>query len=116
MLENISEEYMTKLYNDCEMFVLLSQNESTAIALLDALAMHKPAISTKRGGLADYVRKGYCIGVDWPPDPATVAFEMAKLLRNLKEHVPVNFKAYSWDDVTLKLLSLYKCVLSEDSD
>jgi glycosyltransferase involved in cell wall biosynthesis len=113
MLENVSQDDLKILYQDCVAFILLSEYESQSIVIVDALAMHKPVICTRQGALGEYVRKGYSIGVDWPPDPAIVAFEMANLLRNPKKRVPINFTAYSWDDVTLQLISLYKSVLSE---
>jgi glycosyltransferase involved in cell wall biosynthesis len=113
MLENISQERLKKIYHDCDIFVLLSKYESHSIALLDALAMHKPVISTRRGGLEEYVRKGYCIGVEWPPDPEKVAEKMKQALENPDECKPGRIEVLSWDKVTERLISLYNNVLTE---
>lgn len=112
MLENVPQERLKRLYQDCDAFVLLSKYESQSIAIVDALAMHKPVITTKQGVREDYVRKGYCIGVDWPPDPLKVAKELEYVLKN-KGIKPTNYlKTCSWDDVTERLLFLYDDVLS----
>lgn len=112
LLEDVPQDHLLMLYRRCNVFSLLSKYESHSVALLDAIALCKPIISTSGGGLDDYVRKGCCVGVKWPPDPDIVADKIKHILENPEKFKPSRIKVLTWNDVTAELLSLYDDVLT----
>lgn len=114
MLQDVARSELVRLYMQCELFALLSKYESAAIAVLDALALRKPIITTRGGVLGGYVDKGLAIGVDWPPNPEDVARKIKEILENPSKHKPSKIRLSSWDDVTQRLISVYNDVLASE--
>ena len=65
-----------------DVFALSSEHEGLSIALIEALALGKPAVVTDVGGLTEVIeheRQGYIVPVD---EPATLADRLVQLLRD----------------------------------
>lgn len=55
MIEAVSREDMPKLYNSCDVFVMTSIQEGLPVSALEASMSGLPVISTRCGGVEDYV-------------------------------------------------------------
>jgi len=113
ILTNLSREQIIALYQRCELFVLLSRFESYGLAVADAIAAQKPVIVTLTSALRDFVLKGYCMGVNYPPRKEVVAELMDNALENSDRFIPQNVKLYTWDRVVADLKRLYKETLEQ---
>lgn len=72
----------------CDIAVLSSDNEGTPVALIEAAAASRPAVSTRVGGVPDIVRPQTGLLVE-PGDPAALGTALAKLAgdRGLRERM-----------------------------
>ena len=64
----------------CDVFVLSSRHEGLSIALLEAMALGRPVVVTRVGGLPEVVEHGHQGFVVPPQDPAALGQAMIKLL------------------------------------
>lgn len=71
-----------KLTNCFDVFVLPSLHEGLSIALIEAMALGKPAIVTSVGGLPEVVEDGIHGNVIPPRDPVVLADAIVRLLRD----------------------------------
>lgn len=55
MIEAVSRENMLALYNSCDVFVMTSIQEGLPVSALEASMSGLPVISTRCGGVEDYV-------------------------------------------------------------
>jgi glycosyltransferase involved in cell wall biosynthesis len=111
ILSNLERKEIIGLYQKCAFFILLSQYESQCIAVSEAIAAGKPVLVSATSALKEYVKKGWCTSVPYPPQKDIVAAKMQELLERPNSFVARNVKLDSWDDVAKKLVSLYHEVL-----
>jgi len=105
--QNVPRSKLLDLYAQCEVFVLLSNYESSGIAVWDAFALRKPTITSTEAVLAEYVKEGFSIGVHLPPKPEELAITIQKVLRNTQKYRPKKFEMLSWDEVATKTIAVY---------
>jgi glycosyltransferase involved in cell wall biosynthesis len=68
----------------CDVFALSSIHEGLAIALIEAMALGRPAVVTKVGGLTEVVEHGKQALVVEPRDPEALADAIVSLLTDVK--------------------------------
>ena len=112
LYQGIPKEKLLDLYSQCSIFVLLSNYESAGLAVWDAFAFQKPAITSTAAVLGEYAQKGFSIGIDLPPDLEELATTIKNVLRNPILFVPKKFEMQSWDEVTKKIIAIYEKVLN----
>jgi glycosyltransferase involved in cell wall biosynthesis len=108
ILSKLTREELLGLYQKCTLFILLSQYESEGLSVIDAIAAGKPSLVSSTSALKEFVRKGYSIGIPYPPDNDTVAMKIQKVLENPSGFEPHNLKLNSWDFVVERLLGFYE--------
>lgn len=67
-------------YNIADLFVMSSVQEGLGTAVLDALALGKPVVATKSGGIPEIIRDGVNGRLVEPADPAALADGIVDLL------------------------------------
>lgn len=79
-LESVDQQELLQLYSDADVVVLPSRNEGWGLSLMEAMALLKPVVATRVGGVPELVRDGVDgILVD-PGDIKGIARAIAKLL------------------------------------
>lgn len=109
------QKVATKMqHSDC--FILFSENETQGCVILESLACGKPVISTKVGGVPEFVKEGF--GILIPENDEQALYEsMAKVIQNsvnfappqdLRNYVVSNFSvasiAHQFDEVYDQIL------------
>ncbi len=56
--ENLDDQQLNQLYNDCDVFVSPTRAEAFNLPCLEALACGKPVITTNFGGQTDFIEQG----------------------------------------------------------
>lgn len=105
-------------YSACDVLVLPSLIEAFGIVILEAMAMGKPVIATRVGGIPDIVKNGET-GILVPPaDSLKLSQSIITLLSNpeLAKRMgqrgrDVVRRYHSWEDVADKTLDVYRKVL-----
>jgi glycosyltransferase involved in cell wall biosynthesis len=65
----------------CDVFVLPSRREGLGVAALEAMALARPVVASRVGGLAEAVEDGRTGLLVGPGDTAALAAALARLLR-----------------------------------
>ena len=105
--QDVPKNRLLDLYVQCEVFVLLSNYESQAIAVWEAFALQKPTITSTEAVLGEYVKEGFSIGVNLPPKPEELAITIQNVLKNTHKYSPKKFEILSWNEVAKKTISVY---------
>lgn len=96
---------------NADVFVLLSNSEAYGIAVAEALALGTPCIVTNSSALSEFTREPGCFGVDYPPDPETVAQLIIDVYERRVQVGPFSDKIRTWDAVGRAYERLYcRCV------
>lgn len=101
------EELMEKI-KQADILILLSASEAYGIIVAEALAMGTPCIVSKKTALKEFIREPGCFGVDYPPDPRTVAQLILEIKKSDIKIGPFSRKIRTWDKVTKDYEILYK--------
>ncbi len=88
-----------------DLVVLLSEYETHPIAILEALALGRPALVADTSGLSELCEQGLARAVPLESTPAQVAAAVLDQLRN--PLIPIKINLPSWDDCAEGLLNLY---------
>lgn len=104
------------LFKACDVVAVPSRNEPFGIVILEGWSAHKPVVSTKRGGPAEFVWHGIN-GMQVEDTPDSVAWGLGTLLadhercrwmgRNGRAAVDA---AFSWDNIAAQTEELYASV------
>ena len=97
---------MASLIKSAHLVTLLSEHEAQGIAVLEALALHRPVLVANTTALQDFVDLGFAPGVSLESSPETVAQAMISQL--YKPMIPTNIALPTWDDCANELLALYQ--------
>jgi len=89
--------------------VLLSEYETQPIAILEALALGRPALVADTSGMSELARRGLARAVPLNSRPEQVAAAAVDELRRPPAAKPIELP--TWDDCANGLLSLYQSVL-----
>jgi glycosyltransferase involved in cell wall biosynthesis len=96
---------------NADVFVLLSNSEAYGIAVAEALALGTPCVVTNATALSEFTREPGCFGVDYPPDPETVAQLIIDVYERRVQVGPFSDKIQTWDAVGRAYERLYcRCV------
>jgi glycosyltransferase involved in cell wall biosynthesis len=103
-----------------DVVALPSRSEGLPVALLEALAMRRPVVASRVGGVPDLIRHGDSGLLVKPDDPEAVAREIVRLLTDPDlaarlgnsghDHVAVN---HAPERAARRMASVYRSVLSE---
>ncbi len=91
--------------------VLLSEYETHPIAVLEAIALGRPALVAATSGLNEIAGKGLATAIPLDSTPRQVAEAVLDQLR--QPHVPPPFKLPTWDECATDLFTLYQQVVRE---
>jgi glycosyltransferase involved in cell wall biosynthesis len=107
---------LVDLYKACDVVAVPSRNEPFGIVILEGWSAHKPVVSTKRGGPAEFVWHGVN-GLQVDDTPDSVAWGLGTLLadhgrcrwmgRNGRAAVDA---AFSWDNIASQAEEVYASV------
>ena len=104
------------LFKACDVVAVPSRNEPFGIVILEGWSAHKPVVSTKRGGPAEFVWHGVN-GLQVDDTPDSVGWGLGTLLadhghrcwmgRNGRAAVDA---AFSWDNIAAQTEEVYASV------
>ena len=107
---------LTNLFKACDVVAVPSRNEPFGIVILEGWSAHKPVVSTKRGGPAEFVWHGVN-GLHVDDTPESVAWGLGTLIadhdrcrwmgRNGRATVDA---AFSWDSIAEQTELVYRSV------
>jgi len=116
MLGDVRGQTLYDLYKACDIVAVPSRNEPFGIVILEGWSAHKPVVSTKRGGPAEFVWHGVN-GLQVDDNPDSVAWGLGTLLadhnrcrwmgRNGRAAVDA---AFSWDMIAEQTEVVYSSV------
>ena len=114
LIEPQAPESMPGYYGISNLIVIPSRYESFGISILEAMALGKPVIATKTGGIPDIITdgvNGLLVENENPVDMAEkiiMVFREEKLRRHLGENAYKRAEEFSWDKVSRRVYDLYK--------
>jgi glycosyltransferase involved in cell wall biosynthesis len=104
-------ERMARELSKASLVVLLSEYETQPAAILEALALGRPALVADTSGLSELAQRGLARAVPLESTPEDIA---AAILEELdRSHVSAPPDLPTWDDCAEALLGLYRSVLAE---
>ena len=104
-------ERMAEEVSQAALVVLLSEYETHPIAVLEAIALGRPALVAATSGLNEIAGRGLAQAIPLDSTPRQVAEAVLILLR--QPYVPPAFKLPTWDDCAMDLFTLYQQVIRE---
>jgi glycosyltransferase involved in cell wall biosynthesis len=102
---------MAEEVSQAALVVLLSEYETHPIAVLEAIALGRPALVAATSGLNEIAGRGLAQAIPLDSTPRQVAEAVLDQLR--QPHVPPPFKLPTWDDCATDLFALYQQVAQE---
>jgi glycosyltransferase involved in cell wall biosynthesis len=116
---SVDQQELVQLYSDADVVVLPSRNEGWGLSLMEAMALRKPVVATRVGGVPELVRDGIDGILIDPGDLKGMAMAIVKLLadpalRSLmgaagRQHVA----RYSWERTAQLTLGEYERRLNQ---
>ena len=97
---------MAEEVSRASLVVLLSEYETHPIAILEALALGRPALVADTSGLSELCEQGLARAIPLESTPTQVAAAVLDQLRN--PLIPMKINLPSWDDCAEGLLNLYR--------
>jgi glycosyltransferase involved in cell wall biosynthesis len=102
---------MAEEVSQAALVVLLSEYETHPIAVLEAIALGRPALVAATSGLSEIANKGLAQAIPLHSTPRQVAEAVLEQLR--QPHMPPPFKLPTWDECATELHTLYQQVVRE---
>jgi glycosyltransferase involved in cell wall biosynthesis len=103
-------EQMAAELSRVALVVLLSDYETQPIAVLEGLALGRPALVADTSGMSELAERGLARAIPLDSSPAQVAEAILAQLRN--PVVPRDLRLPSWDECTASLERLYASVIT----
>lgn len=107
------------ILHEAEMFVLPSMHEPFGIVALEAWSAGIPLLAARTGGLKDFISDGRNGLLFDPEDPKSLTGAYDRLVREkglperLTAQAAEDVRAYSWENLTQRLLNLYRELIRE---
>ena len=120
MIGNVGQLDKNNIFENADLFVLLSLHENFGIAVAEAMAMNLPVIISNNVGIQNHV-KDYGAGVVISEnDPELIACQIGDLLDDDKLRIEMGNKArylceneFAWDKVARQTEKYYELILSK---
>jgi len=116
MLGDVRGRALHDLFKACDIVAVPSRNEPFGIVILEGWSAHKPVVSTKRGGPAEFVWHGVN-GLQVDDNPDSVAWGLGTLLsdHNRCRWMGLNGRAavdaaFSWDMIAEQTEHVYSSI------
>ncbi len=94
---------LLKMYNQAQVFALLSQQEAFSIVVAEALASKTPCVVANTSALREWVDDKNCFGIDYPINTN----RLAELISRVSNVRVTDVKLWDWDDVARELEKIY---------
>jgi glycosyltransferase involved in cell wall biosynthesis len=104
---------MAEEISQAALVVLFSEYETHPIAVLEAIALGRPALVTATSGLNELADKGLAKAISLDSTSTQVAEAVLEQLR--QPHLPPPFKLPTWDECATDLFRLYQQVVRESA-
>ncbi|MEM1713445.1 MAG: glycosyltransferase [Desulfurococcaceae archaeon] len=113
MINWITPEALNLFYNGSDVVVLSSLAEGSPLVLLEALGCGKPFVGTKVGGIQDIITSEKYGLLCEPKDFECLAEKILNALNTEWDNDDIRRygSKYTWEAVSLRLLSIYKIML-----
>jgi len=117
LLDPVEPERMPALYASADIVVVPSRYESLGISILEAMAMGKPVIASRVGGIPDLIEDGQDGLLIPPEDYVSLAEAIMNLADNPDRRKEIGENArrkamqFSWDRVAERLIKVYESSL-----
>lgn len=115
----VSHNKTVKWFQQCDLYCLPSLGEPFGISLLEAMSCGKPVVTTRAGGVPDFVEDGKCGYLVPPRDRQALATAIIKILTDsslAKKMGDYNrelcINNYDWEIIVDKIENAYEEVLS----
>jgi glycosyltransferase involved in cell wall biosynthesis len=115
----VSHNKTIKWFQQCDLYCLPSLGEPFGISLLEAMSCGKPVVTTRAGGVPDFVEDGKCGYLVPPRDRQALATAIIKILtdRSLAKKMgdynrELCINNYDWEIIVDKIENAYEEVLS----
>ncbi|MFQ5909811.1 MAG: glycosyltransferase family 4 protein, partial [Thermoplasmata archaeon] len=121
-LEQMNDEQLPSLYSLCDIFVLPSRMEGWGLAIMEAMAMRKPVVATRVGGIPELVKDGRTGYLADLGDVLGLSEAIRKLTENpsLREKMGREGRRYvrefTWERAAKRTLELYEGALSRPAE
>lgn len=102
---------MAEEVSQAALVVLFSEYETHPIAVLEAIALGRPALVAATSGLNELADKGLAKAISLDSTPRQIAEAVLEQLR--QPHLPPPFKLPTWDECATDLFTLYQQVVRE---
>jgi glycogen synthase len=102
---------MARELSAAALVVLFSEYETHPIAILEALALGRPALVSDRPGLSEIAQRGFVKAIPLSSTPTQTARAIVEQLRQPQK--PPKLILPTWDDCAAGLLSVYSSVVTE---
>ena len=118
ILTNISQEELLRHYQTASIYALHSQEESQGIALVEAMAVGLPVVSTTVGGIPFVVKNGESGLLSAYSDVDSFAHNIIRLLDNedLRDKMSLSAREiaqnYSWTNIAQAIETVYNRVIA----
>jgi glycosyltransferase involved in cell wall biosynthesis len=103
-----NREEMMSLISQASLVALLSEYESQGIAIMEALALHRPVLVADTSALREYAEKNLARAIAPDSTPEELAFAVIDQLNN--PLIPEQLSLPTWDDCAEQLNILYHTV------
>jgi glycosyltransferase involved in cell wall biosynthesis len=108
--QDLPRSRLLQKYADADLFVLLSKHEAYAISVAEALASGTPCIVSNTSALQEWIDNENCFGVSYPINFNKLASLINNIIgKNIAIKNILESKLLDWNEVTEKLVKLYKC-------
>ncbi|GCF10149.1 glycosyltransferase family 4 protein [Dictyobacter arantiisoli] len=108
-----NREEMMALLSQASLVTLLSEYESQGIAIMEALALHRPVLVADTSALREYAQKNLARAVSPDSTPEELAAAVLDQLSN--PLIPAQLNLPTWDDCAEQLYRLYHTVVRKPS-
>jgi glycosyltransferase involved in cell wall biosynthesis len=102
--QDLSKKELLQRYVDADLFALLSKHEAYGISVAEALSSGTPCIVADTSALSEWIDDKNCFGIRYPID----LDELASLVNNVIGRSIGVLRLPDWDEVTDKLVNVYK--------